>query len=273
MIKVVQYRLRRLAEGKWHTVGDNYVRQFRQLATFPRPLLKDPWQYGHGEMGEEAPAAYHGGPLCYPPLLTATESAIVAVLSAAERVAADHGRMLETLHDLAPTRGAKGCLRRLWQRLVRGIPDAQLPEPVERLAPALREGLVLPDSRSIEGLAGQVAVEDLRHSADGERIEVSVRIRNVGICTWLHRTADMIGAVRLGVQLIRADGSVVDRDYHRADLPADLEPGDEVVIAARVPMPADPEAVLGFDLVTEGLRWFGERSCRLAVPEPAAAAA
>jgi hypothetical protein len=63
--------------------------------------------------------------------------------------------------------------------------------------------------------------------------------------------------VRLGAQLCAADGSVINRDFERAWLPATLEPGAE----ARVPItitapPARGRYALKFDLVSEGIDWF-----------------
>jgi hypothetical protein len=63
--------------------------------------------------------------------------------------------------------------------------------------------------------------------------------------------------VRLGAQLIAADGTILNRDHARAWLPADLAPGAEstVHIEVRAPETAGRYG-LKFDLVSEGIDWF-----------------
>jgi hypothetical protein len=65
------------------------------------------------------------------------------------------------------------------------------------------------------------------------------------------------GVVRLGAQLTDDKGAVIDRDYARAWLPADLGPGRETEVRIEVPVPAKPGKYgLKFDLVSEGIDWF-----------------
>jgi hypothetical protein len=63
--------------------------------------------------------------------------------------------------------------------------------------------------------------------------------------------------VRLGAQLTREDGTIINRDYARAWLPADLGPGATADIKIDVPAPETPGRYqLKFDLVSEGIDWF-----------------
>ena len=63
--------------------------------------------------------------------------------------------------------------------------------------------------------------------------------------------------VRLGAQLCSADGSVVNRDFERAWLPASLEPGQHARVPITITAPKDPgRYALKFDLVSEGIDWF-----------------
>jgi hypothetical protein len=63
--------------------------------------------------------------------------------------------------------------------------------------------------------------------------------------------------VRLGAQLCAADGSVLNRDYERAWLPAALEPGRLTRIPMTITAPREPgRYALKFDLVSEGIDWF-----------------
>jgi radical SAM family protein/iron-sulfur cluster protein len=63
--------------------------------------------------------------------------------------------------------------------------------------------------------------------------------------------------VRLGAQLCTPDGSVIDRDYHRAWLPETLAPGASAIVPITITVPATPgRYALKFDLVSEGIDWF-----------------
>ncbi|MBI2833380.1 MAG: radical SAM protein [Acidobacteria bacterium] len=63
--------------------------------------------------------------------------------------------------------------------------------------------------------------------------------------------------VRLGAQLCGADGTVIERDYARAWLPGNLDPGRDTEIAIEMTAPTRPgRYALKFDLVSEGIDWF-----------------
>ena len=63
--------------------------------------------------------------------------------------------------------------------------------------------------------------------------------------------------VRLGAQLCAADGSMLNRDYERAWLPAALGPGAQTQVPITITAPAEPGRYsLKFDLVSEGIDWF-----------------
>jgi hypothetical protein len=63
--------------------------------------------------------------------------------------------------------------------------------------------------------------------------------------------------VRLGAQLCRPDGSLVNRDFERAWLPANLEPGATVHVPITITAPDTPgRYLLKFDMVCEGIDWF-----------------
>jgi hypothetical protein len=63
--------------------------------------------------------------------------------------------------------------------------------------------------------------------------------------------------VRLGAQLCAADGTLLNLDYARADLPQHLEPGAEADITVMLP-PIDTPGhyQLKLDMVNEGVDWF-----------------
>ena len=64
--------------------------------------------------------------------------------------------------------------------------------------------------------------------------------------------------MRLGAQLIDADGTLINRDYARAWLPDDLPPGPHHAESrSRFPRRRQPGRYgLKFDLVSEGIDWF-----------------
>jgi hypothetical protein len=63
--------------------------------------------------------------------------------------------------------------------------------------------------------------------------------------------------VRLGAQLCDGAGSLIERDFERAWLPATLGPGESAEIPITVTAPPQPgRYALKFDLVSEGIDWF-----------------
>lgn len=89
---------------------------------------------------------------------------------------------------------------------------------------------------------------------------VRLRLRNTGDTVWLAAVPEGAGTVRVGVQLVDGAGALLDRDYFRAALPADVPPGETLELSLEVP-PTDRReaAALRFDLVAEGVCWFSER--------------
>ncbi len=63
--------------------------------------------------------------------------------------------------------------------------------------------------------------------------------------------------VRLGAQLCAPDGTLLNRDFERAWLPKNLEPGGSVAVPMTITAPRQPgRYALKFDLVSEGIDWF-----------------
>ena len=93
-------------------------------------------------------------------------------------------------------------------------------------------------------------------------IEVIGTVTNTGSAQWL-QPADGIGAVYLGVHLLDGTGKPVNLDHQRhaltAPTSARIESGDEIPVEARINVPQSPgSTILEFDLVSEGIAWFGE---------------
>jgi ubiquinone/menaquinone biosynthesis C-methylase UbiE len=87
----------------------------------------------------------------------------------------------------------------------------------------------------------------------GNPLRVVARITNCGTTTW-----NAIGAeeVRLGAQLLAADGVVIDRNYARRSLPT-LMPGGRCELVWSIHGPNEPGPYsMRFDVVREGINWF-----------------
>lgn len=96
--------------------------------------------------------------------------------------------------------------------------------------------------------------ETLPSTWTASEVIARVRIRNVGTTTWNRSASDH---VRLGVQLLGSDGSVIDRDYLRQDFPGPVLPGGRCELTVWVPRPSSAGAFqLKLDLVREGIHWF-----------------
>jgi hypothetical protein len=94
-------------------------------------------------------------------------------------------------------------------------------------------------------------------SRPGGRVTLKARIRNVSTRPFPARASYGRRLVRLGAQLCAGDGSIINRDFERAWLPANLEPGAIANIPMTVTAPERPgRYALKFDLVSEGIDWF-----------------
>jgi Methyltransferase domain len=100
------------------------------------------------------------------------------------------------------------------------------------------------------------------------RIEVmnaqgtALRVTNIGDTRWLAGEGAASGWTRLGAHLYRAGPprELIDFDWYRIDLPCDVGPGDQVTLDITLPpFPAPGDYLVVFDLVIEGLAWFGDR--------------
>jgi hypothetical protein len=86
---------------------------------------------------------------------------------------------------------------------------------------------------------------------------LQTRVRNLCGRPFAARASQGRRTVRLGAQLCRADGSMIDRDYARAWLPATIAPGARADVPLALVAPPDPgDYLLKFDLVCEGVDWF-----------------
>jgi MoaA/NifB/PqqE/SkfB family radical SAM enzyme len=91
----------------------------------------------------------------------------------------------------------------------------------------------------------------------GAPLRVSTRVRNLSTRPFRARASYGRRLVRLGAQLLSADGAMIARDHARAWLPADVPAGASADVRIDVPMPERKgRYALKFDLVSEGIDWF-----------------
>jgi hypothetical protein len=94
----------------------------------------------------------------------------------------------------------------------------------------------------------------------------TVRLTNTGTAIW-HAGADAgVGQVRVGIQLLDAASRLIGPDFARCELDEDVRPGESCTVLAPFKTPAAPgDYGLKFDLVAEGVTWFGPRGTKVAV--------
>ena len=88
-------------------------------------------------------------------------------------------------------------------------------------------------------------------------LTVRTRVRNLSQRAFPNDGAQGRRLVRLGAQLCRQDGSLINLDFARADLPRPLEGGGVTELDLRLKeLPEPGRYLLKFDLVSEGVEWF-----------------
>jgi len=91
----------------------------------------------------------------------------------------------------------------------------------------------------------------------GRRLRVRTRVHNLSTRPYPAQASYGRRLVRLGAQLCAADGTLIDRDFARAWLPATLSPGGRADVPIDIAAPPQPgRYALKFDLVSEGIDWF-----------------
>jgi SAM-dependent methyltransferase len=122
-----------------------------------------------------------------------------------------------------------------------------------------KAGSAVADSRQPHALAARLAIVSAASVADGPGdIELTVRVANTGEAVWI-LAEGAPGEVKLGVQLLGADGSLQQRDFMRVPLhPALALPGGEQEVRFRVKRADAPALRLRLDLVAEQVTWFSQ---------------
>ena len=91
----------------------------------------------------------------------------------------------------------------------------------------------------------------------GETITIQTHVKNLSSRPFRKHASYGRRLVRLGAQLVGADGTLLNRDHARAWLPGDIPAGGAADVTIEVPLPSAPgRYALKFDLVSEGIDWF-----------------
>jgi SAM-dependent methyltransferase len=121
----------------------------------------------------------------------------------------------------------------------------------------LHKGELRPDSRGHDGLAHRMSVDrETVSSPNGDPVTLTFTITNTGTALWLNEAPTIFGLVRLACHLYDEQGTLLDLDHFRSELPQPVAPGETVRMTVTVPVSERRPCVLGFDLVAEGVRWF-----------------
>jgi len=136
--------------------------------------------------------------------------------------------------------------------------------PVEEhpfiLATKSAEGRVRPAT-----FRATIEVTDLPSSAGPrESVVATVKATNTGSAVWPARSEAGVGHVRVGIQLLDTASRMIGPDFARCGLSADVHPGESCIVKVTFTAPAGPGAYeLKFDLVAEGVTWFGPRGTQV----------
>jgi radical SAM family protein len=91
----------------------------------------------------------------------------------------------------------------------------------------------------------------------GKPLRVKTKVHNLSTRPFPATATFGRRLVRIGAQLCQEDGTLINRDYARADLPATLGPGDSTQVSLDFPALTKPGSYkVKFDLVSEGVDWF-----------------
>jgi SAM-dependent methyltransferase len=161
------------------------------------------------------------------------------------------------------TQSLRSRIRKVFRRET-DIPEFPA-EVIKNIVPAMQnsavffltKGMYIPDSRSHAGLQHKLELLTTTDTIQaGAALELKVRLENIGSSKWLHSNIQDIGVVKIGVHLLDADQQLLENDFARGRLGADVMPGQIVTAEVSVTFAQAGEYILAFDLVSEHVCWF-----------------
>jgi SAM-dependent methyltransferase len=87
-------------------------------------------------------------------------------------------------------------------------------------------------------------------------VQLKIRVMNIGKARWLSNAAGGIGVVKVGVHLSANDGTYSNNDFARGLLQADMNTGEESVVALNLIIPFSGKFTVTLDMVSEQVAWF-----------------
>jgi SAM-dependent methyltransferase len=151
-------------------------------------------------------------------------------------------RFLDGEESLFPMRDVRENLRRFYVFIL----TKGEPRPDSRNPSRLRARIAVPRGAVLKGSAGEVA-------------GLEVTVHNEGDTLWLHEVDSVGGYVGLGGHLIDAGGDVIGVGHFRTPLEADVPPGGEATLVARIPLPdREGRFAIRLDMCDEFVAWFAQ---------------
>ncbi|SIO28975.1 Methyltransferase domain-containing protein [Singulisphaera sp. GP187] len=151
-----------------------------------------------------------------------------------------------------------------------GLVFFQMPAGTEPANPEPNPSSTISHRAPLPDSAFRAKISPTEHPATvwaGSQLELIVRVKNLSGCPWkaTGRELDRLG-LRLGNHWLNEQNQVVEYDDGRADLPGDLEPGEEVDLVLTINVPKVPGSyLLEIDMVEEFVSWFKDKGSETSV--------
>jgi hypothetical protein len=132
----------------------------------------------------------------------------------------------------------------------------------------LYKGDPRPTTRQPKAIGAHIRIrrgQTTLRAPSGRQARVTVKVVNTAETRWLSRQQEGGGWTRLGAHLYRdgAPPELLDFDWLRVELPRDVDQHEAVTMTLALPAIARPGTYrVVFDVVIEGVSWFGDRGSR-----------
>jgi ubiquinone/menaquinone biosynthesis C-methylase UbiE len=121
----------------------------------------------------------------------------------------------------------------------------------------LTKGERVMDSRSHMGLTHQIRLSGTTFTTGiNQPLRLPLRIANTGQAHWLHTNVRDIGVVKVGAHLYDSQQRLLELDFYRHMLAADVAPKEEIQLTIEPVFTEPGDYYLAIDLVSEHICWF-----------------